>query len=165
MDKQETTNSSRRKFGLSDWANVAEIGAATGVVISLIFVGLQLQSNTEATEAATREAINRKDIAYLSLRLDSSVLARANAKLDNGEALSALEESQFVHQEYVNFISFEHSYYQFRKGALELEEWSRHENIVRLQIKGSRHAQEMWVIKRHTFTTPFQELVDGFLSD
>ena len=153
------------KFGLSDWANVAEIGAATGVIISLIFVGLQLQTNTEATEAATREAINRKDMAYLSLRLDSSVLARANAKLDNGEALSPLEESQVVHQEYVNFISFEHSFYQYRKGVLESEEWLRHENIVRLQIENSKHAQIMWARKRHTFTTGFQDLVDSFVSD
>ena len=153
------------KFGLSDWANVAEIGAATGVIISLIFVGLQLQSNTEATEAATREAINQKDMEYLSLRLDSSVLARAQAKLENGEALSPLEESQLVHQEYVNFVSFEHSFYQYRKGVLEAAEWLRHENIVRLQIEGSRYALIMWTRKRHTFTPQFQELVDSFVSD
>jgi len=151
------------KFGLADWANVAEICAATGVIISLIFVGLQLQSNTEATEAATREAINQKDMEYLSLRLDSSVLATATAKLDNGEVLSTLEDSQLVHQEYVNFISFEHSYYQYRKGILEPEEWLRHENIVRLQIESSRYAQKMWDLKRHTFTTQFQELVDPFV--
>ena len=153
------------KFGLADWANVAEICAATGVIISLIFVGLQLQSNTEATEAATREAINQKDMEYLSLRLDSSVLATATAKLDNGEVLSTLEDSQLVHQEYVNFISFEHSFYQYRKGILEPEEWLRHENIVRLQIERSRHAQKMWERKRNTFTTQFQELVDPFVSD
>jgi len=153
------------KFGLADWANVAEICAATGVIISLIFVGLQLQSNTEATEAATREAINQKDMEYLSLRLDSSVLATATAKLDNGEALSPLEESQLIHQEYVNFISFEHSYYQYKKGILEVDEWLRHENIVRLQIERSRHAQKMWASKRHTFTIQFQELVDPFVSD
>ncbi len=153
------------KFGLGDWANVAEIFAATGVIVSLIFVGLQLQNNTEVTEAATREAINQKDLEYLSLRLDSSVLATANAKLDNGEALSLLEESQLVHQEYVNFVSFEHSFYQYRKGILEEEEWLRHENIVRLQIERSRHAQIMWARKRHTFTTQFQELVDPFVSD
>lgn len=153
------------KLGLSEWANVAEIGAAIGVIISLIFVGLQLQSNTEATEAATREAINQKDMAYLSLRLDSSVLARANAKIDNGEALTPLEESQFVHQEYVNFVSFEHSFYQYRKGALEFEEWSRHENIARFRIESSEHARTMWTRKRHTFTAQFQELVDSFASD
>jgi hypothetical protein len=153
------------KLGLSEWANVAEIGAAIGVIISLIFVGLQLQSNTEATEAATREAINQKDMAYLSLRLDSSVLARANSKIDNGETLSPLEESQLVHQEYVNFVSFEHSFYQFRKGALEAEEWSRHENIARFRIESSKHARMMWARKRHTFTVQFQELVDSFASD
>ncbi len=153
------------KLGLSEWASIAEIGAATGVVISLIFVGLELRSNTEATQAATREAINQKDMAYLSLRLDSSVLAVANAKQLNGEALSPLEESQLVHQEYVNFISFEHSFYQYRKGALEPEEWLRHENIVQLQIENSVHAQTMWARQRHTFTKPFQELVESFISD
>jgi hypothetical protein len=153
------------KLSLTEWANVAEIGAAVGVIISLIFVGLQLQSNTEATEAATREAINHKDMAYLSLRLDSAVLARANAKIDNGETLSPLEVSQLVHQEYVNFVSFEHSFYQFRKGALEAEEWSRHENIARFRIESSEHARAMWARKRHTFTPPFREVVDSFASD
>ena len=150
------------KFSLSDWANVAEIGAATGVIVSLIFVGLQLRSNTEATEAATREAINQKDMEYLSLRLDSSVLARAHAKRENGEALSPLEESQRVHEEYVNFVAFEHSFYQYEKGGLEPEEWLRHENIVRHQIQGSRYAQIMWARYHHHFTPEFQRLVDSF---
>lgn len=153
------------KWGLSEWANVAEIGAAIGVIISLIFVGIQLQSNTEATQAATREAINQKDMSYLSLRLDSSVLARANANIDNGETLSPLEESQIIHQEYVNFVSFEHSFYQYRKGALEAGEWLRHENIARIRIESSKHARMMWARKRHTFTVQFQELVDSFASD
>ncbi len=144
---------------------MAEIGAATGVIISLIFVGLQLQSNTDATEAATREAINQKDLEYLSLRLDSSVLARAHAKRENGEELSSLEESQLVHQEYVNFVSFEHSFYQYRKGALEPGEWLRHRKIVQLQIEGSQYSQIMWERKRSTFGPEFQVLVDSFVSD
>ncbi len=153
------------KFSLSDWANVAEIGAATGVIISLIFVGLQLQSNTQATEAATREAINQKDLEFLSLRLDSSVLARAHANLENGEELSSLEESQLVHQEYVNFVSFEHSFYQYRKGVLEPNEWLRHRNIVQSQIEGFPYSRTMWVRSRDTFTPEFQELVDSFITD
>ena len=86
------------KYGLSDWAHVAEIAAATGVVISLIYVGLELRSNTEATQAATREAINQKDMQFLSLRLDSSLLARAHAKRLKGEELSFLEESQLIQE-------------------------------------------------------------------
>jgi kynurenine formamidase len=153
------------RFGLSDWANVAEIGAAAGVIVSLIFVGLQLQSNTEATEAATREAVSQKDLEFLSLRMDSSVLARAHAKLENGEAISPLEISQLVHQEYVNFVSFEHSFYQYQKGVLEPEEWLRHRNIVRGQIQHYRYSQIMWEDKHNTFSPGFQELVDGFIAD
>ena len=122
------------KLSLSDWANLAEIGAAIGVILSLVFVGLELQNNTAATEASTREAINQKDIQFLSLRIDPSVLAKAHANFESGGELSPLEESQLVHQEYVNFVTFEHSYYQFRKGALEESEWHRHRNIVRQQI-------------------------------
>jgi hypothetical protein len=153
------------KFSLSDWANVAEIGASAGVIISLIFVGLQLQSNTDVTEAATREAINHKDLEYLSLRLDSSVLARAHAKLENGEELTPLEESQAVHQEYVNFIAFEHSFYQYQKGFFEPEQWLRHRKIVQFQIEGFPPSRTMWERKHHTFTPEFQELVDSFVPD
>ena len=150
------------KLSLSDWANVAEIGAAAGVIISLIFVGIQLQSNTEATEAATREAMNQKDLEFLSLRMDASVLAGAHAKFENDKTLSPLEVSQLVHQEYVNFVAFEHSFYQFRKGVLEPREWLRHKKIVQGQIQHYPFAQAMWDDKRDTFTPEFQELVDSF---
>lgn len=153
------------KLNLSEWANLAEIGAAIGVIISLIFVGLELQNNTAATEAATRETVNQKDIHFLSLRIDSSVLARAHAKFESGEGLSTLEESQLVHQEYVNFVSFEHSYYQYRKGVLEEKEWLRHRNIIRLQIEEFPYSRIMWERSSNTFGPEFQELVNSFISN
>ena len=90
---------------------------------------------------------------------------RAHAKLENGEELSSLEESQLVHQEYVNFISFEHSFYQYQKGVLEPDEWLRHRKIVRLQIQGFPYSRTMWVRNRNTFTPKFQELVNSFITD
>ena len=153
------------KNSLSDWANMAEIAAATGVVISLIYVGLELQSNTEATQAATREAINQKDMQFLSLRLDSSLLARAHAKRLKGEELSFLEESQLIQEDYVNFVSFEHTFRQYQKGVITQDEWLRHENIVRMQIQGYEYSKLMWQYKHKTFTPEFQELVNSFLSD
>ena len=153
------------KLSLSDWANVAEICASAGVIISLIFVGLQLQSNTIATEAATRDAVNQNDLAYLSLRLDSSVLARAHAKLENDEELTPLEESQLVHQEYVNFVSFEHSFYQYRKGNLEQDQWMRHRKIVQLLMESSPYSQAVWAGKHYEFGPHFQTLVDSFVPD
>ena len=153
------------RFSLSDWANVAEIGAATGVIVTLIFVGFELQSSTEATEAATREAINRKDLAFLSLGIDSTVLAVANTKRRNGEELSALEIDQLVKEQYINFASFDYSYTEFRRGAQDLDGWLRHRNIVQSVIERSPYAKIMWERRQHTFTPEFQELVNSFLSD
>jgi len=153
------------KFELSDWANVAEIGAAAGVIVSLIFVGLELRSGTEATQAATREAINQKDLAFLSLQIDSSVLAIANTKRRTGEELSPLEEDQLLREQYVNFASFDFSYSEYRRGAQDQESWQRHENIVRIVIENHPHAKLMWELKQYEFTPEFQKLVNGFLLD
>ena len=38
---------------LSEWASIAEIVSAIVVTLSLIFVGMQIRSNTVATQAAT----------------------------------------------------------------------------------------------------------------
>ncbi len=158
-------HASLNKSRLSDWANIAEIGAAIAVVFSLIFVGLQLQSSTEATEAATREAINRKDLAFLSLRIDSSVLARANTKRRNGEELSPLEVDQLLQEQYINFVSFDYSYTEFRRGAQDLDGWLRHRNIIQSVIDRNSFAKDMWERKQQDFTPEFQELVNSFLSD
>jgi len=153
------------KYGLSDWANVAEIAAATGVVISLIYVGLELRSNTEATQAATREAVLEVGIEYLSLRIDSAVLGSAHAKRRIGEELSPLEEYQLEHEQFINFIGFAHSYYLYQQGFLDAEKWLRHRGIVERMTETNRHSQVMWESKRQQFTLEFQQLVDSFISD
>lgn len=144
---------------------MAEIAAATGVVVSLLFVGLELRRNTEVTQAAMREAINQKDMQFLSLRLDSSLLARAHAKRLNGEELSFLEETQLIQEDYVNFVSFQHTFLQYQKGAIGADEWLRHENIVQRRIQNSHYSKLMWQYHHLTFTPEFQELVNSFLSD
>jgi hypothetical protein len=153
------------KFSLSDWANVAEIGAALGVIASLIFVGFELRSSTEATEAATREAINQTTFAFLSLSIDTSVLARASTKWRNGEELTALEIDQLVRQELVNFASIQFSYTEYLRGTHNLDSWRRYQNIAQEQITSYPYSKIMWERHGHSFTPEFQDLINGFLSD
>jgi len=41
---------------LSDWSSIAEIAAAFGVILSLLFVGLQIKEGNEETRASTMQA-------------------------------------------------------------------------------------------------------------
>jgi len=153
------------RTSLSDWAKVAEIGAATCVIISLIFVGLEIRNNTEATEAATRESVLQVGMAFLSLRVDPSVLAKAHTKLRSGEDLSPDEEYQLEHEAQINFIGFAHSYYQYQQGFLDSNAWLRRKNLIRLVINGYPHNRNMWEGKREQFDPEFRELVDSLMSD
>jgi hypothetical protein len=50
---------------LEEYALIAEIISAIAVIISLIFVGLQIRSNTKATQASTFHKIDALDINIL----------------------------------------------------------------------------------------------------
>ena len=146
---------------LSEWANVAEIIGTIAILISLVFIGSELRSNTNATQASTREAINQKDLNWISMRLDPTVIARAEAKLYKGEdELSTLEENQLVTLQYMNFISFEHSYYQYISGTIVTQEWERQRNFIRVNIQRNPYASEMWEDYQYGFTSDFQEIVE-----
>ncbi len=56
---------------LSEWASVAEITSAFAVVISLVYVGLQVSQNTIAVTQSTHQAMvdyNREQSALLRHR-------------------------------------------------------------------------------------------------
>ena len=55
------------KQRLSDWASIAEIISAVAIVVSLIFVGMQIRDNTVATEAATFQDSVGYDLQLLTV--------------------------------------------------------------------------------------------------
>lgn len=132
------------KLKLSEWSLIAEIVGGAAVIVSLFYLAYQLNQNTRITEASMRSTLAAQDIEFLSLRIDSSVVAIATTKKRNGEQLSAHEDEQLISLQSVNFRVFEHSYYQYQKGILEPEEWQRHENIAQRNLLTNEHAQKMW---------------------
>jgi hypothetical protein len=46
-----------RRLTLGEWASIAEIVSAVAVVISLIYVGYQINQNTEEVRASNRQEL------------------------------------------------------------------------------------------------------------
>jgi hypothetical protein len=83
------------KLRLSDWASIAEVIGAAAVVISLIYVGVQVRDNTEAVRAANRQIlVGRAHFATSSIAANAE-LAEAYAKVSIGETLTPTELVQF----------------------------------------------------------------------
>ncbi len=83
------------KLRLTDWASIAEVVGAFGVVISLIYVGLQVRDNTEEVRATNRQQLIGRAHSATIGAATSPELAAAIAKLTNGETLTPAEKVQY----------------------------------------------------------------------
>ena len=75
------------KWKLSEWAAVAEIVAAVGVILSLLFVGLQISEGNQETRAASIQAASDADarmIATLISNKDTWEKVLTGAPLEEG---------------------------------------------------------------------------------
>ncbi len=64
------------KLNLSNWANIAEIGTSVVVVLSLIYIGIELDQNTKATHANSWQTIN-------ALLIDLEIAEASDPELSN----------------------------------------------------------------------------------
>ncbi len=104
---------------LSDLASVAEIVAATGVILSLLFVGFEIRDGNQETRAATVQATVDSEMAF-----QSELLRYADTweKVVRGVSLSDGEEARRGIILYNMMMTLnEDRYYQFNSGYLERE--------------------------------------------
>ena len=107
------------KQNLSDWASIAEIIAAIGVIFSLVFVGLQINEGNQETRAATIQATLDSEMFF-----QAEILRYADTweKVVSGADLADGEEMQKGMILYNMMMTInENRYHQFNSGYLESE--------------------------------------------
>ncbi|WKK65711.1 hypothetical protein [Lutimonas zeaxanthinifaciens] len=144
---------------------IAEIISAIAVVLSLIYVGIQVNQNTKATQSAIRQSVADNDITYLMTSLDNSILAVASYKVENDIELSGVEMSQLVARQHVNFRVFENAFYQYEQELLEPETWTRYRVIILSLITNNPASKKMWIQNENSFTDSFQKEIRQILNE
>lgn len=134
---------------------LSEIIAAIAVVVSLIYVGVQVRENTRATRATAAQSFVDTMNGYVGLINSSSSLADV---LDKGSAgLSDMRSDEIIqfsafHDQ--SFIAFESYFYQWRDGILDERLWDtyRHALVDLLHMEGGK---EWWENRSHWFSQDF----------
>lgn len=149
-------------MSIEELGALGELVGAIASVVLLVYIAIQirhssktLEHNTRAIQAATRQAFTAQDQAYLCSSLDASVLAVAVAKLESGEELSALELSQLIGRQHVNFRVFESAFSQHQRGVLDESEWERYRRIIGFLMRADGPARQMWNGMRELFHPDF----------
>ena len=111
------------KLRLSDWASIAEVVGAAAVVISLIYVGLQIQENTVEVREANREQLISRAFAATGRVAANPGLAAAFAKVTEGTALTPTESVQYSFFVRSMLYDVQEAFLLYRDERLDKEYW------------------------------------------
>lgn len=155
------------KVTLSDWAQIAEIIAAAGIIASLAFVGIQLSENSSEVQSATYQAIADSDMSLLAVVVQSEELAQLNRTfIVAPERLSEAELARATMLATFTMRNFENVYEQYRREVLPPSRWDSIQNVLdrTLRMKGYTCFFAL-SLNGDSFVGPFREdVIDPILA-
>ena len=151
-------------MNLQDLASVAEIVGGIAVVVSLIYVGLQVHDSTAAIRsAAASDATTAMQSWYLEMgsnRQASDVWFNA---MKSPEPLPAHDEFQFLMSMHTAILGMQNSYLLSKEGTLD-EEFREAVTTAIIAVKDLPGMDRYWRQRRGFFHTGFAEYVDSLLA-
>ena len=144
--------------------SVAEVAGAIAVVVSLIYVAIQVRSTTEQNRAAMEQAIADRLNEALMVAASSDlgpIVHRGMAKfsdLDDGE------KSRFTFYMAGWFRQFEQAHRQYLRGFMAAEVWHGYEAYLKMTLESGAVAK-YWDARKDTYNQNFRQLVQNMMSD
>lgn len=138
--------------------------SAIAVVISLIYVGIQVNDNTSAIRsAAASDATSAMQSWYLEMgsnRQASDIWLNA---MRSQEPLAANDEFQFMMSMHAAILGMQNSYLLSKEGTLDAE-FREAVTTAIIAVKDLPGMKRYWRQRRGFFHTEFAKYVDGLLA-
>lgn len=145
---------------LQDLGSIGEIVAATATVASLVYVALQIRSNTSAVRSAAAQSVHEAFASwYHLLASDASLSQLVTDGLRDYESLSETDRARFV-ATFMAFLSYsQDAYIKWREGALSPELWRGWE-FVMMNLVNAPGGKVFWGERGYCFGEDFQRHVE-----
>ena len=151
------------KSKLVDLASIAEIIGAFAVVISLIYVGVQVNDSVSAVRSASA---NDANVAvqnwYLQIGSDPQTSRIFYDGLTSKEPLPTHDECQFLMMFHGAFLAFQNSYLIAAEGTIDVELLNALTGAIVL-VKDLPGTERYWRQRKSTFHSAFVNYVDELL--
>ncbi len=142
-------------------ANYADVIGGVAVVMSLIYVGIQIHRNTKSSQSQTSQSAH-ESLATVSLAVakDSDFSNLARKGMLAFDELTEDEKFQFILLMVTIFRRYENIYYQYQKRFLEKDLWEGYRHSMLLYFHSSG-GQAFWNLRRTHFSGIFQNYLDS----
>ena len=108
-------------MAIETYANIAEIVGVVLVVVTLVFLTLQIRQQTRAMKATTIQEVMQTELSMMSILAENAATWEkiiSGASLDPGEEM---RKAIIIFNMYM--IDTEHRYHQYNTGFLDTQAW------------------------------------------
>jgi hypothetical protein len=147
-----------------DWAAISAIGEIIGalaVVVSLIYVSLQLRAGTQALQTATRDSVFKSLLEWNYAVMGEPRLAWINqAGALDFQALDEEDRARYMQLMYTFLKMFENIFLHHLEGALGKSIWESNLPLVSAYLTqpGARY---YWEKRRSSFDPRFNAVIEN----
>jgi hypothetical protein len=151
-------------YQLEDIAFISEILGGIAILISLIFVGIQLKENTKATRSSTATStIGTMTDWYVTMGTDGETSASFWRFLANPESMSKEQQLQHIYNLHGLLLTFQNSYYLSLEGTID-KRIPESLNQVLIGVKDQPGFQVYWKARKSIFFKEYRDYVDNILN-
>ena len=152
------------KFKLSDMASIAEVIGAVAIVVSLIYVGVQVKDSTRAVRSATaNETSAALSTWYREIGTDPEAGRVFLDGMTNPELLSREELFRFIFLAHSVILEFQAAFYLAQEGTLDLELQASITNTL-LAVKDQPGMALYWEQRGNLFQPSFQTYFNALIA-
>jgi hypothetical protein len=149
---------------LADWANIAEVAGAIAVVVSLVYLAVQVRQNTVTVRNSTLHSNTALWSTLLTKIAEPGMVEAYLAGVSGKRDIDPLRYTQFFLLCRSLFVAFENQYYQYRQGALDGETYKGYERSISQQLLAFPGFRLWWQQSKDVFSPTFVEHVDDMMS-
>lgn len=134
-----------------------------GVLAGIVFLGIEIQQNSNMTQAQTRTQLTEQALQSIDIARTPDMISLFQ-KIGNGEELDP--NDAFRYEMYIRrlFRGAENTFYQHRVGTLTESEFEGQLNFLGRTLSQQGY-RDFWAEYSNDFSTEFQLEIDGLFAE
>jgi hypothetical protein len=149
---------------LSHLAAIGSLISSVAVLISLIYLGLQMRQAARHSQALIQQGRASRTMEIMTRWAEFDWSDGMEACLNGSPEVSARDLRRFIGLMRAYFVNYEDSFLQHRQGLLENAAFANVEAALRATMAGPGH-RAAWKVVRGAFDRAFQDYMDRVVAE
>jgi len=150
---------------LEKWALIAEIVGGVAIVVSLVFVGLEVRQSARTNiQTLTQAVVSDYQAAVVALGDTHQMACILSRALQNYDSITGSERVMLNNRLFAVFGSFQEMHVLREQGAFDSSLWSGYEAVIE-SATSSPGVRQWWSIRSEFFGERFRAYVDEMIDN